>query len=156
MALLRKTILDGSTFRLALADGEQLRVDYVDSAGATQTETIDESDGEAAYQPSAGARTYHLARRESATADWYRIGALVVEALVDEEDGRLVAELGGGQRRSSPTNTAELVQYQHTDPSGTAVMRMKLSELNTLRARLEIRLTNYRRKRQGRYPLRFA
>ena len=150
MALSRWTILDGDTFRLALAGG-QLRADYADSAGVTQTSTVDVADGEAEYIPAGGARTYYLATREDATDPWCRIGTLEVESLVDAEEETLKRELADLNTRVSEI---EAIQFEVTDPSGTAVKRVDLVRLRNARSRAETRLANYRRKRQGRYPMR--
>lgn len=154
MALERHQILVGNTFRLALETGQQLRLDWVDSAGATQTATVTAASDEASYEPQA-AGTFYLATRESATDDWCRYGALDVVALADATEEQLVRELANVNALIANSHT-ELVQYQHSDASGTAVTRMTLRRLLETRGLLETRLADYRRRKVGGYPLRLT
>ena len=154
MPLARHEILLGNTFRLDLPEGSGLRLDWMDAAGARQTFTGHVDGGEVSYMP-AEAGTYYLATRDDADADWCRYGVLAVVELIDATEERLVRELATINETIEKSHN-ELVQFEHTDPSGTAVKRVEIDRLMRLRGRLEVRLTDYRRIRQGRLPVRLS
>ena len=154
MPLARHEILLGNTFRLELPEGSGLRLDWMDAAGARQTFTGHVDGGEVSYMP-AEAGTYYLATRDDADSDWCRYGVLSVVELIDATEEQLVRELANINALIADSQN-ELVQFQQTDPSGTAVTRIRLDGLMRLRGKVEVRLTDYRRIRQGRLPVRLS
>ena len=76
-------------------------------------------------------------------------------SLVDATEEQLVEELAGVNEQIRVSRVS-LIQYQISDPSGTAATRMTLDSLHRHRAKLEIRLARYRRERQGILPARMA
>ena len=153
MAIATLEIIEGNTLRFDVYTSAQLRADW-QVGGVTQTETVDAVSGEIAFAPSA-AGTYYLATRTDATTDWCRYGILEVVALVDLTYEQMKTELANVNSRIA-TAQDSLIQYQVTDPSGTAVTRMTLSALMRTRGNLEARLANYERAARGDPPVRFS
>jgi len=153
MSLNRYSVLLGNTFRLELETGHQLRAAFMSGTTTTNTD-VTATDGEASFEPAAVGR-YYLATREDSTSDWCRIGALDVEALVDETEERLVSELAGVNTLIEESRN-DLVNFQQSDPSGTQVIRMTLRRLMETRGVLEARLADHRRRKRGRMPLALA
>lgn len=141
----------GNTLRVPLADGHQLRVDWRDGT-TLRTMTGDVSGGYAMFQPTA-AGNYYLAVREDSTADWQRYGVLESVDLIDATREQMISEIDAINEHIT---ALEGVQFQVTDPSGTAVTRMTLNRLLEARGRLEARLALYETGQAGRPPLRFG
>ena len=153
MALERYEIIHGNDFEFPLETGGVLRADWKDGT-ATMSNTAVSAGGMAVFTGLAPGN-YYLACRESATDPWVRVGTLEVSSLVDEDYELLVTELANVNALIAG-NEKSLIQYQATDPSGTAVTRMTLLRLTEHRGRLEARLANYERAMQGRPPVRFS
>ena len=155
MSLAKYQIINGDSFELALTTDHMMRADWNES-GVTQSQTVTAVAGVATFTPSA-IGSYYLATREDATEQWCRIGLLEVVTLVDSTYERLKAELANVNALLENSATAkELIQFEITDPSGTAVKRMNISQLNRHRGVLEARLANYERVAQGRPPVRWS
>ena len=153
MALESFEIIEGGSLELSLPTGHQLRADWV-AAGVTQTETITAAADTATFTPAATG-CFYLAIREDTADNWCRYGSLEVIPLVDLDHERMKTELALVNDRIS-TAQDSLIQFQFTDPSGTAATRMKISELVRTRASLEARLANYERALRGDPPVRFS
>ena len=155
MSLAQYQIINGDSLELVLTTGHAMRADWNES-GATQSQTVTAAAGKVTFTPSA-IGSYYLATREDATKPWCRIGMLEVVTLVDSTYERLKAELANvnAMLESAPT-AKELIQNEVTDPSGTAVKRMNISQLTRYRGVLEARLANYERAAQGRPPVRWS
>ena len=153
MDLSRYEIINGDQFSLPLTTGWELRLDNMDADGRVDTYSVISRNGVATYTPTETG-VFYLAARPDASTAWDRLGELHVVALIDEDAERLRKELT--DLNTQVGELEELIQYQITDPSGTAVTRMRLSEVRTARSKAEIRLADYMRVRQGRYPLRLS
>ena len=149
----RIEIIEGDAFTLeGLSDGVQMRVDFRESDESITTTTLAEADGVITHTPTP-LGTHYAALRSSATESWQTWGTLVVRTLVDEVRERLVTELTDLNKRVSELSA---IQFQESDPSGTAVTRVNLIQLRSARARAETRLADYERVRQGRLPVRLS
>ena len=148
----RYRVILGNTFTADLPDGAQLRVDHRDSSALISSETIDADADGADFEPLATG-LYWLAWRPDEDAEWCRAGVIECATLVDEDEENLIAELETVHEQIRDS-TLSLIQYQVTDPSGTAVTRMTLKSLHAYRATLELRLAEYRRTRRGALPMR--
>ena len=148
----RYEIIQGDAFKIALKTGYKLRADFRQTSGTVDSNTYDAANDEATFTPTA-AGDYYLAFREADGKPWQRLGVLAVVPLVDERLQTLKAELADLTERVS---AAESVQYQVSDPSGTAVSRVDLVRLRLQRAWAEIRLARYQRAKQGLQPARFG
>ena len=155
MSLAQYQIINGDSLELVLTTGHTMRADWMDG-GATQSATVTAANDRVTFTPSA-IGSYYLATREDATKPWCRIGMLEVVTLVDSTYEGLKAELANvnAMLESAPT-AKELIQNEVTDPSGTAVKRMNISQLTRYRGVLEARLANYERAAQGRPPVRWS
>ena len=153
MALERFELIEGSTLTLALPDGCQLRADW-QSGGATQSATVTASGGEAEFTPEATGN-YYLAIRGSDTENWRRYGKLEVVPLVDLDYERMLTELASVNSRITEAQDS-LIQYEFTDPSGTAAKRVTLGMLMRTRGMLEARIANYERALEGAPPVRWS
>ena len=96
---------------------------------------------------------YDLARRESATADLERHGVLYVEALGDTQEDRLLAEIQILDER-----IANIASIQHglSGTDGTSIQRATLGNLRRQRAFATSKLEDFRKRRDGRSPVRMT
>ena len=153
MSLAQFEIIVGNSLVLDLDTGHQLRADWKVGT-ATQTQTVTAAAGQVTFSPTAKGN-YYLATRENAQCPWVRYGLLEVVDLVDATYERLLAELASVNERIEDSQTS-LIQYQVSDPSGTAATRMTLKRLMDLRGMLEARVANYERAARGEAPVRFS
>lgn len=154
MSLAQFEIIVGNSLVLTLPTGHELRADWRDANGDVQSSTVTAADGRATFAPSITGN-YYLATREAANCPWERYGLLEVVDLVDATYERLRDELDSVNKRIQDSQTS-LIQYQVSDPSGTAATRMDLNRMMRLRGMLEARLANYERAARGESPVRFS
>ena len=154
MSLAQFEIIVGNSLILSLPTGHLLRADWKDGTGATKTQTITAANGQAMFSPTT-IGNYYLATRENTECPWIRYGLLEVVDLVDITYERLRQELDDVNTKIAEGQTS-LIQYEVTDPSGTAAKRMMLNQLIRLRGMLEARLANYERAARGESPVRFS
>ena len=156
MALAQYQIIDGDSLELELTTGHSMRADRRVVGGAKESHTVTSAAGRVVFTP-AVLGNYYLAVREDATKPWCRIGMLEVVSLVDSTYEGLKVELENVNALLENAETAkELIQNEITDPSGTAIKRMNISQLTRHRGVLEARLANYERAAQGRPPVRWS
>ena len=136
-------------FTLALPTGSELRADL----NATTSLTATAVDDVVTITPVTKG-VYYLVTRSDAESNWQRLGELHVQTIHDEMATQLRAELD--TVNGYILEQQELIQYQVTDPSGTAVTRMTLKSLITTRATLEARLSDYLRVQRGQPPVRLT
>ena len=150
----RYPLIVGGAFTADIPSGSELHVSYRDAAGADQSSTVTATADGAAYTPLVVGR-YYLGWRRTSAEPVCPAGVIDVTTLVDDIEEQLVEELHGVNEQIRESRVS-LIQYQISDPSGTAATRMTLEALNRTRARLEIRLARYRREQQGILPARMS
>ena len=145
----RYRLIEGDTFCLDLAAGEQLRIDSAVEGVAAVTLTAT-ADG--VSQELADAGQYYLAWRESATATrWHPIGVVDVRALVDTEEQRLRAEV---RVLNAKVVAAEATHEQLGGADGTQLRRTSLEALRRSRDAAVAQLNDYLRRQRGLSPVR--
>ena len=148
----RYPVLLGNTFVADLESGAQMRVGYRTAAGTdSMTEAITADADGASYEPETAGQFYVQARAD-ADSDWCPAGVIDCSGLVDAYEETLVARLAELDKLlADPTS---LVQYQISDPSGTAATRMTLQSVERERRRLQAELFGHRRRQRGGLPVR--
>ena len=103
--------------------------------------------------PAPAKGVWYIATRAADDVPWQRVGVLLVQSLVDEVREKLVSEIADLDKR---VVAAEAVQFQVSDPTGSAVTRVNLPALRAARSRAEQRLRDYDRRRVGIPPFSFG
>ena len=150
----RYPLIVGGAFTADIPSGSELLVGYRDSVGASQEASVTADADGASYTPPNVGR-YYLGWRRTSAEPVCPAGVIDVTSLVDDIEEQLVEELNGVNVQIRESRVS-LIQYQISDPSGTAATRMTLESLNRTRAKLEIRLARYRREQQGILPARMS
>ena len=154
----RYRLIAGSTFRLTLTAGNQLRIETSNGTlpaaenpdAATRAQTlVAAADGEVEVELSTPAQ-YYLAWMASVDAGvWFAAGVIDVLPIADDREKRLRDEIAFLDDRVS---NAEAVMYQASGPDGSSYMKSNLAQLRRHRANAEARLEDYLRRRGRRPP----
>lgn len=148
----RYPVVVGGTFTADVPAGSILHVQEA-SAATAETVTAD-ADGATTEALTAVGR-YYLGWQKSSTDPICPAGVIDVVSLVDADEESLVAMLEGVKTKITAAESS-LVQFQISDPSGTAATRMNLAQMHRLRRSLENQLADLRRKKSGALPVRLS
>ena len=96
---------------------------------------------------------YYLAMRESASSNMERIGVLYVEELGGDQEDRLLDELKILDDRIA---TVDSIRHGLGGADGTSIQRATLAALRRQRAFAQSKLEDFRRRRDGRSPVRMT